>query len=186
MAVLRRLGLTAALVLLLPLPQTAKAAGRATSEYDLKAAFLFNFTHFVQWPADLLPANKPLTIGILGEDPFGGSLDEMVSNETVEGHKLLVRRLASPDRADSCHIVFISSKEATRLERAKIPFKRRGVLTVGENKDFAQRSGIIGFVVAERRLQLVVNLAAAHAAGLTISSKLLRQSRIVGQEKSPG
>jgi len=184
MAVLRRLLVTAALAFLLP--QAAEAAGRATSEYDLKAAFLFNFTHFVQWPADLLPANKPLTIGILGEDPFGGSLDEMVSNETVEGHKLLVRRLPSADRADSCHIVFISSKEATRLERAKTPFKGRGVLTVGESKDFAQRSGIIGFVVAERRLQLVVNLSAANAAGLTISSKLLRQSRIVGPEKSPG
>jgi len=183
--VLRRSFAFALLLLLLRAPG-AGAAARATSEYDLKAAFLFHFAHFVQWPADLLPASTPFTIGILGDDPFGKSLDEMVVNETVDGHKLLVRRFQSADRADSCHILFISSKAASRLERAKAPLRKRGLLTVGDTKDFAQRSGIIGFVVAEKRLQLVVNLAAANAAGLTISSKLLRQSRIVGPEKAPG
>jgi len=178
MAVLRRALTLAGLLCLL--------GARSTSEYDLKAAFLYNFAHFVQWPAEALPASAPFTIGILGEDPFGKSLDETVLNETIDGHRMVVRRFQSSEKADSCHILFISSKEATRLERAKTPLRKRGLLTVGESKDFAQRSGIIGFVVADRRLQLVVNLGAANAAGLTISSKLLRQSRIVGPEKSPG
>jgi len=157
------------------------AGAKLTHEYDLKAAFLFHFAQFVQWPPEALPEkNTPLTIGILGEDPFGNSLDEIVANESVGGHKLLVRRFQKLSQADSCHILFISSSEKSRMEQVLSRMNRRSILTVGETKDFAQRSGIIGFVVAGKRLRLAVNLAAANAARLTISSKLLRQSEIVG------
>ena len=169
------------LLLGIVLAAPASAAPKLTHEYDLKAAFLFHFAQFVQWPPEALPEkNTPLTIGILGEDPFGKSLDEMVANESVGGHKLLVRRLQRISQADSCHILFISSSEKNRMEQVLSRVNRRSVLTVGETKDFAQRSGIIGFVVAQKRLRLAVNLAAANAAKLTISSKLLRQSEIVG------
>jgi len=179
----RRASRLALLLLLLGiLPAAPSSAGpRLTHEYDLKAAFLFHFAQFVQWPPEALPEkNTPLTIGILGEDPFGKSLDEIVANESVGGHKLLVRRFQRLNQADSCHILFISSSEKGRMDEVLSRVNRRSILTVGETKDFAQRSGIIGFVVAEKRLRLAVNLAAANVARLRISSKLLRQSEIVG------
>jgi hypothetical protein len=176
---LRVPALAALVAVLLAAPSTSHA--RLTHEYDLEAAFLFHFAQFVQWPSEALPEkNTPLTIGILGEDPFGKSLDEIVANESVAGHKLLVRRLQRVSQADSCHILFVSSSEKGRLDQILARVKRRSVLTVGETKQFAQRSGMIGFVVADKRLRLAINLAAANEAGLTISSKLLRQSEIVG------
>jgi hypothetical protein len=164
------------------LPVAASAAGaRLTHEYDLKAAFLFHFAQFVDWPPEALPeADTPLTIGILGEDPFGRSLDEIVRSEAVGEHKLVVRRFQDVEQIDSCHILFISPSEARRLDRIIAHLDGRSVLTVGESRDFALRFGIIGFVIADKRLRLVINLAAARAAGLTISSKLLRQAEIVG------
>lgn len=181
MALLVRRVLILALFLIL-LPATPSAAGtKLTHEYDLKAAFMFHFAQFVEWPPEALPdRNTPLTIGILGEDPFGKTLDEIVANEAVRGHKLLVRRFQNVNQIDSCHILFISPSEARRLDAILSQLNRRSVLTVGETKDFAQRSGIIGFVITQKRLRLAVNLAAARAARLTISSKLLRQSEIVG------
>jgi len=171
------------LAFLIALALATPSAGRAkpTQEYDLKAAFLFHFAQFVDWPADALPAgNSPFTIGILGHDPFGKSLDEIVSNETVDGHKLLVRRFQNVDQVDSCHILFIDPSESSRMDEILSHLKGRSILTVGETKDFAQRSGVIGFVLSEKRLRLAVNLTAAKEARLTISSKLLRQSQIVG------
>jgi hypothetical protein len=164
------------------LQTTPSAAGtKLTHEYDLKAAFMFHFAQFVQWPPEAFPDTKtPLTIGILGDDPFGKSLDEIVMNEAVGGHKLVIRRFQKVSEIDSCHILFISPSEASRLDQISSQLNRRSILTVGETKDFAQRSGIIGFVISEKRLRLAVNLAAANAARLTISSKLLRQSQIVG------
>lgn len=179
MVLARRASCLALLLLLAAAPSWAGA--KLTHEYDLKATFLFHFAQFVQWPPEALPEkNTPLTIGILGEDPFGKSLDEIVANESVGGHKLRVRRFQRVSQADSCHILFISSSEMGRMGEVLSHVNRRSILTVGETKDFAQRSGIIGFIVAEKRLRLAVNLAAANAARLTISSKLLRQSEIVG------
>ena len=162
-------------------PSTAFCAGaKQTQEYDLKATFLFHFAQFVEWPAETLPDKVPFTIGIIGNDPFGKSLDEIVANETVEGHKLVVRRFQNVSQIDSCQILFIAPSEASRLDQLLSHLSRRSILTVGDTKDFALRSGIIGFVISDKRLRLVINLAAANAAKLTISSKLLRQSEIVG------
>jgi len=177
---LRALLLLALLIVVIVTMPTVGLA-RLTQEYDLKAAFLFHFAQFVDWPADALPeGNSPLTIGILGRDPFGKSLDDIVSNETVDGHKLLVRRFQNVAQVDSCHILFIDSSESGRMDQILSHLKGRSILTVGDTKDFALKSGIIGFVLSEKRLRLAVNLAAANVARLTISSKLLRQSQIVG------
>jgi len=180
MSFLARRALILALIPIL-LPAASAAETKLTHEYDLKAAFMFHFAQFVEWPPEALPeGSMPLTIGILGDDPFGKTLDDLVANEAVRGHRLLVRRFQNVDQTDSCHILFISPSESRRLERILSHLDRRSVLTVGETKDFAERSGIIGFVITQKRLRLAVNLAAANAARLTISSKLLRQSEIVG------
>ena len=179
----RRLALALARVVAIAVlsspPSAYAAAVRAavTSEYDLKAAFLFNFAQFVEWPADAFAdAGTPIVIGVLGEDPFGKSLDDIVAGETVHNRPLAIRRFRAVDQVDSCQILFISLSESARLDQVLKALEHRSILTVGETKDFTTRAGIIGFEVTNRRLRLRINTAAATAAKLTISSKLLRQA----------
>jgi hypothetical protein len=153
---------------------------RRTPEYDLKAIFLFQFAHFVEWPANTFrDEHTPITIGVLGDDPFGAGLDEIVANEAIGGRKLVVRRYQNVEQVDTCQVLFISASEASRMAPILARLKGRSVLTVGDTKDFVIQNGIVGFTVAKKRLKLRINLAAADTAKLVISSKLLRQAEIV-------
>ena len=187
MPLLVRLATLVAIILALSIPVTGLSAtpGTAvTQEYDLKAAFLFNFAQFVEWPPEAFAdGTSPFTIGILGDDPFGQSLDEIVANETVRNRKLVVRRYRSVEQIDACHILFVCSSEANELDHITKALAHRSILTVGETKDFATHAGIIGFELAQRRLRLRISLAAAADARLTISSKLLRQAQIVRSKR---
>ncbi len=158
-----------------------------TPEYDLKAVFLFQFAHFVEWPAKAFSDDhSPITIGVLGDDPFGDGLDEIVANEVVGGRKLIVRRYRGLDQVDSCQILFICASEAGRMVAILSRLRGRSVLTVGDTDQFVTQNGIIGFKLSKNRLKLRINLAAADTAKLTISSKLLRQAEIVGAKGLQG
>jgi len=160
---------------------TESAAVARTAEYDLKAAFLFNFARFVEWPPEaFVDAAAPITIGVLGDDPFGRSLDDIVANESVHGRALSVRRYASVEDIGACQILFICPSQAERWDQIAARLGKRSVLTVGDGIAFTDHSGMIGFEMLHNRLRLRINLAAAKAAKLTISSQLLRQARIVG------
>jgi hypothetical protein len=159
----------------------SKEPPAVTQEYDLKAVFLFNFAQFVEWPANAFAeAKAPVIIGVLGDDPFGKSLDDVVAGEIVRNRPLTVRRYRSVEEIDRCHILFISPSESNRLDRIMAALAHRSILTVGDTKDFTSQAGVIGFELWQRRLRLRINVAAAKAAGLTISSKLLRQAVVVG------
>jgi hypothetical protein len=161
----------------------AANAPTVAQEYDLKAAFLFNFARYVEWPAEAFATGAtPITIGILGEDPFGPSLDDIVANEDVRSRKLVVRRFASIDQVEPCHILFISASQAGHMEQIAARLAHRSVLTVGDVNGFTTRFGMIGFEMARNRVRLRINLAAAKAARLTISSMLLRQAKIMKPE----
>jgi YfiR/HmsC-like len=150
---------------------------------ELEAVFLFNFSQFVDWPPQAFAdANAPIVIGVLGSDPFGATLDEVVRGETVKGRALIVRRFRSIEELTDCQILFVSRSERARLEPILQALKGRSVLTVSDLEDFAQEGGVICFVLVESKIRLRVNLGAARAAGLTLSSKLLRPAQIV----SPG
>jgi hypothetical protein len=120
-------------------------------------------------------------IGVLGDDPFGPALDAVVENESVNGRKLIVqryRRLADVQ----CHILFISRAEADRVDRVLGYFKEKPVLIVSDIDRFATAGGMVGFVNQGNRVQLEINTAAVRAARLTLSSKLLRLSRVVAHD----
>lgn len=152
----------------------------ATKEYEVKAAFLFNFARFVEWPTNAFTSPQaPLVIGILGTDPFGAALNEIVRGEIVNGHPLIIQRYRNIEEVQTCHILFISSSEARRLEQIFKSLRGKNVLTVGESDGFAQSGGIIRFIADQNRIRFRVNLDAARAAELTISSKLLRAAEIV-------
>ncbi|HWA08909.1 MAG TPA: YfiR family protein [Opitutaceae bacterium] len=151
----------------------------ALKEYDVKAAFLYNFATFTEWPAKTFPASdSPFVIGVLGDDPFGPILDQIVRGEKVGGHPLVVQRVRRVDEARSCQILFVSASESTRV--GDILHKLRGypILTVGETAGFAERGGAIGFVTGNN-VRLVVNPQAAKEAGVVISAKILRLAQLV-------
>jgi hypothetical protein len=157
------------------------ARAGATREYDLKAAFLFNFAQFVEWPAEAFSdASAPFIIGVLGEDPFGRSLDEIVAHEAVRNRKIAVRRYRNVQEISTCHILYIGGSEASSLSRILAQLDGRPILTVGDTDLFTTHHGIIQFLVVENKLRLRINVEAARMAKLSISSQLLRQAEIVG------
>lgn len=155
-----------------------------TREYDLKAVFLFNFVTFVDWPPGALPEKGPFTIGILGEDPFGRTLDEVIAGEKARGMALQARRCQTVEEARQCQILFISSSEAERLPSILQALRGRPVLTVADMPRFIESGGMITFFT-DARVQLHINPAAAQRAGLTVSSKLLRVAKVVEATPAP-
>jgi hypothetical protein len=163
------------------------SAGRAdpVQEYQLKSVFLFNFARFVDWPATAFAdAKAPLIIGVLGEDPFGGVLDDTVRNETVNGRKLVIRRFARLQDIDICHILFISPSEASRIEEYVAALRARSVLTVADLSGAALRGVMIRLITEQNRIRLRINFEEAKAAHLTLSSKLLRAAEIVTTQRN--
>lgn len=173
----------AALILFLALFPSRSLAAPPAKEYDVKAVFLFNFAQFVEWP-DSAFANKhsPLVLGVLGDDPFGASLDEAVRGKSVDSRPMEVRRFRDVEEAKDCNILFVSASEMTRLRSVLEALKADDVLTVGETDEFARGGGMICFVNRDGRIRLLVNLKAVQAAKLTVSSKLLRVAEIVSGE----
>jgi len=156
------------------------AEGAPAGEYQIKAVFVYNFAHFVQWPPAALPAGAaPLVIGVLGTDPFGPYLDEAVRGEKIDGHPLAVQRFRRIEDVRDCQILFISQSENDRLDRILADLKGRSILTVSEAAGFGDRGGMIGLVTVDHKVRLKINVGAARAATLTISSKLLRPAEIV-------
>jgi len=162
----------------------APVALPAPAEYQVKAVFLFNFSQFVEWPQQAFAApDAPFVIAIVGEDPFGAQLDAAVRGETVMGHPLVVKRYHTVNEVEPCQILYISDSELARLDKILNSVERRSVLTVSDIERAAERGAVIQFTNERNRLRLRINVAAAKAAGLTISSKLLRPAEIVGEHR---
>ena len=163
---------------LVPSVGPALAAEPAPTEYQLKAVFLFNFAQFVEWPRDAFAsADTPLSICVLGKDPFGSNLDDAVRGESVAGRRLVVERHADVAGVGSCHILFVPAAQSREIEALAAGARDSRTLLV---TDGPQTEAMIGFVKERNRIRLRVNLAAVNAAHLTISSKLLRIAEIVG------
>jgi hypothetical protein len=155
-------------------------AAEAPSESQVQAVFLFNFSRFVEWPAQTFAApTDPFVIGIIGSDPFGGRLDEAVRNERIDGHPLTVRRFQSASEVEHCQILFIDRSEMGRLGQILAALDHHSTLTVSAADGAAQRGVMIQFANENSRIKLRINVDSARAAGLTISSKLLRPAEIV-------
>ena len=158
-------------------------AADAPTENQVQAVFLFNFSRFVEWPAQVFAApNDPFVIGIVGSDPFGARLDEAVRNEQINGHPLTVRRFHSIADVDNCQILFIDRSEIGRLGQILTALDHHSTLTVSQADGAAQRGVMIQFATENSRIRLRINVDAARAAGLTISSKLLRPAEIIGTD----
>jgi hypothetical protein len=165
---------------LLALCGLAAAGEELAREYQLKAVFLYRFTQFVDWPASAFPSpESPIVIGVLGRNPFAGYLQAAVRDERVGRRRMLVQYFQRPQDVRNCQILFISASEQGHLEKILADLKGQSILTVGEGKDFALRGGMIQFVTEQNHIRFRINLGAARAAHLQISSKLLELAEVV-------
>jgi hypothetical protein len=153
--------------------------GPKPAEYDIKAAFLYNFGKFLRWPASR--NQNEFRICILGQDPFGPVLDSLIAGETIDGKTVEVRRIAASADLMTCRIVFISQSEERRLKAILEAAGKSGALTVSEIPQFIQRGGMIGLVLADGKVRFEVNLTPVDAAGLVLSSELLRVAKSVNR-----
>ncbi len=152
---------------------TGGAQAQTPTEYQVKATYLYNFSKFVEWPANVNgDPSTPIIIGILGDDPFGSEIERTIDGKTSNGRRLVIKRFPKLRALEYCHILFISSSERNSL-RQTLAAVGPGVLTVGEADRFIQTGGIINFVFVDNTVHFEINKPAAERAGLKISAKLL-------------
>jgi hypothetical protein len=166
------------LIALVMLGLSPGAAADEVPEYGVKAAFLLNFTKFAEWPPAAFAAPRAaIEICILGKDPFGRVLDDVVQGEIVSDHPVTVSRITEPPAPQTCQVLFIDSdlKDLPKVLRA-VP---QGVLTVSEGDRFIRQGGMISFVLDSRRVRFVVNATAAENGAVKLSSQLLSVARSV-------
>lgn len=155
------------------------------SEYEIKAAFIYNFAKFVEWPpASNQAVSDSIIIGILGKDPFGYLMEKVIGGKTAGGKTILIERYESIEMARRCHILFVSDSETPRLKQIVRQLSGQHVLTVGEMDRFARQGGMICLYMQDKRIRFRINMAATEAAQLRLSSKLLKLAEIVEKEEN--
>lgn len=149
------------------------------SEYQVKAAFLYNFGKFIEWPdSTFTNSQAAFVIGIFGSDPFQGDLDRIVAGKTINGHPVVARLISSVSNLKGCNIIFVSAAQAKKAAEISQALAGANVLTVTENmKHFSGSGFMINFVVQDEHIAFQINHDAATHAGLSISSKLLSLAR---------
>lgn len=164
----------------------AAAWAQPAGEYQVKAAYLFNFGQFVEWPSQpATPPNAPFVIGVVGKDPFGETLDDVVRGESLGGRQLVVQRYRDAGEIADCQILFISRSEEDRLDQTLDALRGRHVLTVTDIEGAEHHGAMIVLVKDKQRIRMRINLSAAKASNLVISSKLLRPAEVIETGAAP-
>ena len=160
---------------------TAHAQSPEVREYQIKAAFVYNFIKFVDWPSEALPqSSDTINICVLRDDPFADAL-EALKGKAVKARRVAVRRIEPGRDLESCQVVFIGSSEAKRLPQVMESLQGMNVLTVGEMERFVELGGIINFFVQNNKVRFEINVNSAERAGLKLSSQLLSLAKVVRQ-----
>lgn len=153
-------------------------------EYQVKAAFVYNFAKFVIWPDEETGGQgKEFVLGILGDDPFGEFIDQVVSGKLLRGRRIEVRRMRKLAGPPGCHIVFVSRSEREKLKSILLDLEHSPVLTVSDLEDFSKNGGMITLLLKHGRVRFAINASAVERAGLRMSSRLLALARIVGEDR---
>ncbi len=169
-----RIALLAGWGISLCLPTPRLLASRP-SEFEVKAAYLFNFGRFVEWPPEAVPSNTTeFPICILGRDPFGKALDSTISGEKIEGREVVARRISAPAEATVCRVLFISASEDKQVKVILSTLGNLSILTVSDIPEFLDDGGMVQFVLTDQLIRFKIKIAASRQAGLNLSSQLLK------------
>ena len=151
-----------------------------SGEYHVKAAFLLNFAQFIEWPVEAFAdAQSPIVVGVLGDDPFGSTLEEVFREASAQGRPLIIQRSRHVDDLRQAHLIFISRSERDRISEVVAGLKDVSAATVSEIPEFARRGGVINFYLDGKKVRFEINPGAAERKRLKISSQLLKRARIV-------
>lgn len=176
-----------AILLLLFRGLLSAAEAPQSLEYQVKGAFLVKFAMFVEWPVKTFPdAKTPITIGILGHDPFGSEFETALGKEVANGRPFNLKRFKSPEELADCHMLFVNASESERLPEILNAIRNKAVLVVGDHERFAHRGGMVNFIKEGGRVRFEVNTAAVEASGLKISAKLLQVAKPVTPDVAKG
>ncbi len=175
----------------LGLALSSAAAGQQTprmEEYELKAIFISNFLKYVEWPDDAFEdADSPIVVGIQGDDPFGAALDKAVTQlQPIVGRRVITAPVDAEPPAGAVHVLFVPESERKEVKKMLGGVCGSPVLTVGEQRGFAEDGGVINFVTDRKRIRFEVNLRCAEAGGLSLSAQLLKLARRVYPENERG
>lgn len=163
-------------------PAASGTAGAQVGEDELKAAFLYNFVKFVEWPCESATSGcEEIWIGFLGRDPVSDILEETVEGKRVRGHRIRIQRFASLEEVREVQLLFVCPGSVDVAVLAE-SLRDRPVLTVGQSDDFSERGGIVRLFLEGRRMRFEINPAAAKRHGIRVSSELLALARIYDGE----
>jgi len=177
---LRRLVLLATAIGIAATASAQDLSPADSSEYLIKAGYVYNFAKLVEWPASVARKGQPIVIGVLGNDSFATVLDRVVNGKKIDDRPFRVKRLKDREFKDcGCQLLFVSAADSVRMDEI-IQFQNTAsVLTIAEAPDFARRGGIIALLLEDSKVRFIVNVDAAAQASLTISSRLLTLATIV-------
>lgn len=158
-------------------PVTSRA--ETLEEYHDKAAFLYHFSNFVDWPASTFKAtNGHLRICVMGKDPFGQSLDATLANKSVRDHPFEIRRNPPTTELQHCHLLYLPASASSHIRALRHQMAKENVLTVGETVDFMRQGGMVQLFVDNQKIRFAVNTDVINQTNLKVSSKLLRLAKI--------
>jgi hypothetical protein len=154
------------------------------TDYQVKATYLYNFGRFIEWPGKVAAAQGgSFTVCVLGQDPFGPSLDATLAGETIGGKTVVAKRISSAEESGDCQILFLSLTDDSGLNKIIADLDKKAVLTVSDMSQFVKRGGMIQFVLEGKKVRFEVNLTATQHAGLTLSSELLKVATAVKRDR---
>ncbi len=168
---------------LLGRPQAGQAQEAVSREYQIKAAYLYNFAKFVEWPSrSFTNSQAPLVIGVFGQNPFGEELLAIASKHQIDGRSIVIQPVTTMADAAGVHLLFFSAQYDDQVAGALTALKGTGILTVGESDKFAAAGGMINLVREANKVRFEINALAAEQQGLKISAQLLKLARAVRRE----
>ena len=161
-------------------PDGPASGSAAAKEYQVKAAFVYNFTKFIEWPPrSFSGANDPIVIGVLGGGVFGTEIEQVVMNRTVNGRGIVVKSVVSAAQAQSVDVLFVSEAQDYSFGEITPAIERSPILTIGESRAFADRGGIINFVLENDKVRFEINMEAAERTGLKVSAQLQKLAKAI-------
>ncbi len=171
--------LNAGFVFIVQIINTFNVLADTPKEYEIKAVFLYNFTNFIRWPENILPSNTEIKLCVLGEDPFGKLLDDVVANERSSKQQVAIQRVKFPkDDISKCHILFVSRSEQDNYPKIFANISQKPVLTIGETDDFLTQGGMVEFFIQNNRVRLAIALSTLRAAQLNANANLLKVAKV--------
>jgi hypothetical protein len=153
-------------------------------ESQIKAAFVYNFLKFVEWPAETFPRpDAPLVVALVGDGPTADATERFLATKQIGERRIVVRRAGWDEPLTGVHAVFVTEGDGRKLRRVLAAASSMAILSIGEGEDFASSGGIIGLVIEEKKVRFDIDMAVAQATGLKVSSKLLALTRVVHPAK---